>query len=499
MCTERPDRERSDDLAGDRRGAVLIIAVFMAAFLVGCLWYLIGVGDAAIYRQKMQDGSDSVAYASAVYHARGMNIIAVMNLIMAAILAVLIALKIAEIITWAVAAIAAILCPFTGVACGVAEAAAQLGEKLSFQIIPKVEKWADKLLRGISKGQVWVARLTPWIGSARGVMMSTNYAPTVKGGLGLSISMTPHDTRIGLPVEEEPFEKLCKRAGTMVGDLVFGWLPGGWGKFASGVLGGVVSSFPTYFCGGSSMSGIYQGAKDTAKKQCEEAKKEFDSKPENKDKEFDLKKCKSDAEKADISKQVAGKGGGQYDGHGKTSKSVYYKAQNGDEYFQVYGFILGDNLPMRERSDKRVEIPAWNKAKVESPPVAEVLEKIGFAEAEFYYDQVTAGKLEWKDYSDDALWNMRWRARLRRFRLPTSNVGGGLLQNGIPDWVPGIPEKYKDKGLDWLGKQVSANVGDNWVALWINEQLAGALDPAKKLDSKVSEFLGGVTDPVVIH
>ena len=67
---------------------IVIVAVFMSVFLVGCLWYLVGVGDAAIYREKMQDASDATAFASAVYHARGMNIIAMLNLIMAAALAV---------------------------------------------------------------------------------------------------------------------------------------------------------------------------------------------------------------------------------------------------------------------------------------------------------------------------------------------------------------------------------------------------------------------------
>src|SRR3954452_1963028 len=102
-------------LVDDRRGAILVAAVFMAVFLVGALWYLVGIGDAAIYREKMQDGSDAVAFASAVYHARGMNIIAVFNLIMAAALAVLIAFKIAEIIAATVAAIAfALIVPTFG-------------------------------------------------------------------------------------------------------------------------------------------------------------------------------------------------------------------------------------------------------------------------------------------------------------------------------------------------------------------------------------------------
>ncbi|MFT3774693.1 MAG: hypothetical protein QM820_55790 [Minicystis sp.] len=467
----------------------------MAVFLVGCLWYLIGIGDAAIYRQKMQDGSDSVAFASAVYHARGMNIIAMLNLIMAAVLAVLVALKIAEILVWTVVGVATALC-FFGVGCPVIEPATDLGLKLSFEIIPRVRDWVDTILRVLSKSQTVVAKATPWVGTVRGVAMSLNYGPVVKGGLGLSISMLPHDKRIGLPVQDEPFEKLCFRAGKLVGTIGFGWIPGG--DLIAGTIGAVTSSFPQYFCGGSSMTSVREEAKRQAKSQCEEAKKSFEAKPENKGAPFDIEGCRSSAENIEIQQGIAENGGSQFDGNDKRAKELYYKAKNGDEYFQVYGFVMGDNEAMHG-NDKRVETAAWDRARVETGKIENLLEKISFSQAEFYFDQVERGKLEWDKYKDDALWNMRWRARLRRFRLPTSNVGAGLLQNGIPSWVPGIPEKYKTKGLDWLSTRVSESLGDNWVSVWINDKIGEAFGPVKVLDSKVSQFVGGLTDPVIVH
>src|SRR5689334_7262483 len=90
--------ERMNKLGRDQGGAILVIGVFMAAFLVGVLWYIIGLGDAAIYREYMQDGADATTFAAAVYQARGMNIIALLNLIMAAVLAVLVALKVAQVV-----------------------------------------------------------------------------------------------------------------------------------------------------------------------------------------------------------------------------------------------------------------------------------------------------------------------------------------------------------------------------------------------------------------
>ena len=67
-----------------------------------------------------------------------------------------------------------------------------------------------------------MARLTPWVGAGRGVIAGDQYAPTVKGGVAVSISMVPMGDRLGLPVQEEPFDKLCGRAGKMLGDLAFG-------------------------------------------------------------------------------------------------------------------------------------------------------------------------------------------------------------------------------------------------------------------------------------
>ncbi|APR84487.1 Hypothetical protein A7982_09836 [Minicystis rosea] len=453
-------------LKDDRRGAILVAAVFMAVFLVGALWYLVGIGDAAIYREKMQDGSDAVAFASAVYHARGMNIIAILNLIMAAALAVLIAFKIAEIVAFTVAAICAVLCPFTGGAtCTIATEAANIGNNLHSNIIPKVQQVVDNILKVSSESQRWVARITPWVGAARGVIVATQYSPTVKGGVALSLSMVPMGDRLGLPVQEEPFDKLCERAGKMLGGLAFGWIPGL--EYIGGLLGKLAGTFPGYFCGSSGGGGNGGSAtadqKQTVKEQCAEAKKAYDE--ANKDKSgpkktFDMKKCEDDANKQ-LEMSGGGKAGSGSVGNTgeKTSKMIFSGARNGNDYFQVYGFVLGDNAAMHQNAKSRVEMASWGKSKIEPNALTDTMEKVGFAEAEFYYDQVKSGKTYWDDYKDEALWNMRWRARLRRFRLPTQ-VGMDTLGSLIGS-VPGIPGSLK-VGTGWVtdtAGQINGAVG----------------------------------------
>jgi hypothetical protein len=73
---------RAPGLAQDTRGAVMFIGLFMACFLAGGLWSLFGIGSAIMHREIAQEAVDSSAFSSAVMHAKGMNAIAVMNLLM---------------------------------------------------------------------------------------------------------------------------------------------------------------------------------------------------------------------------------------------------------------------------------------------------------------------------------------------------------------------------------------------------------------------------------
>ena len=58
----------------------------MACFLIGSLWFLIGIGDAIVFRDNMQEAADHAVFTSAVLHAKGMNFISACNLIMLALI-----------------------------------------------------------------------------------------------------------------------------------------------------------------------------------------------------------------------------------------------------------------------------------------------------------------------------------------------------------------------------------------------------------------------------
>ncbi len=433
-CQSAEEAKPRVSLKDDQRGAVLMIAVFMAAFLVGALWYIIGIGDAAVYRQYMQDGADATAFGAAVYHARGMNILALINLIMAAVLAVLVAFKIAQILLLIANIASCIAGAIFNPVCDLTTAA----EEPFATLVDKVETAVDKILRALHAVSNGVAIGMPWVAEVKAVVVANSYAPTVRGGFMTSTSQIPGalekatgggGERLGLPVQDDDFSVLCDHAGRDVVSFVFlpfsflpgiGDLIGGVSSYAGGAVGGLVSTFPAYFCGGGP-------AVDTGKFTKGAGGKKLDPKKICGDRAKEAKKKGVTFDEAACEKSVGGsidslgKGTSGTVGSttGKESKRVYDPARNGDDYFAVWGFDYGD-LKKQSDAGKGVDIAGWGKAKVGDPSI---FGKFQFAKAEFYYEPKSSDGKTWSDYEDEAMWNMRWRARLRRFRLPKTSIG----------------------------------------------------------------------------
>jgi hypothetical protein len=77
------------ELRGDQQGAILVIGLFAAIFIVGVLYYLLGFGQALRHGERMQDAADSVTFATSVMHARAMNLMALLNMVKLAVVVVL--------------------------------------------------------------------------------------------------------------------------------------------------------------------------------------------------------------------------------------------------------------------------------------------------------------------------------------------------------------------------------------------------------------------------
>ncbi|MCS6899625.1 MAG: hypothetical protein RMJ98_05125 [Myxococcales bacterium] len=415
-------------IRNDQRGAVMVVAAFMAAFLVGGLWYVAGVGNAALFRESMQSGADAGAFAAAVFHARGMNIIAMINLIMAAILGVLVALKIAYLLLTITAAILSFICgiPTQQWACPLA-LLANNGANVVNKIIKSVEPAINKTLVALSKLQVGVAKVMPVVALAKSNEMAKKYSKPVEGGLMISDSLIPTNG-FGLPVEEDKYSVLCEKAAEFVAEFALSPLSlfGVPTKWAKGLVKGFVSMAPSYFCGDSGGSGNMPSNVEAAAKQiCDAEKQAIDDYNKNNKKKkmsHDYDECIKKNTKDLKQKEGQTFGGSNSGSGGKTPKKVKDGAQNGNRYFQIITYAWGD-MKLANMGRGQVKVAAWGKTVVKPPSF---WGKIQFAQAEYYYDDSGS----WDSLKEDAMWNMKWRARLRRYHKEIA-PGGEIVSKAM--------------------------------------------------------------------
>jgi hypothetical protein len=197
----------------------MVMGIFMCSCLVGALWYLAGIGDAILYRERLQEAADAVAFSDAALHARGMNLLVLINLIMACILGIRVALRTAKIVLVICSAVFAALGVFSPplfAAAAATSAAAEAIQAVSGEVDPAI----DVALKGLNTAQDGIADLTPTL-AAFGAQGSVGdlYKPTAArtSTQHLAGPTTP------LPVEHVDPKVLCKHAAGSITDIAT-WL-----------------------------------------------------------------------------------------------------------------------------------------------------------------------------------------------------------------------------------------------------------------------------------
>lgn len=448
------------NLASDQSGAIMIAGVFMAALLAAGVFYVIGMGNAIVYRERLQDAADAVAYTSAGVHARGMNIIVFINLIMAALLAVLIMMRMLivmlgiAIVACGICMAATIFCPLSPVCAAAMPTMVKIEQGL-VKGANKYEKILDTVLPALSAFEKVIAITTPYVGAYKGNKVSKAYTPLITSGMAISPSMVPFvpsKKKLGLPVQDMEWDKFCKKSAELAVEHGFSWIPAFVRKPLQWAAGAIAGTFSGYFCGGAGASNIQDVMNNKINEQvndsCSNQKKDCASKngdgktyPQctgdvDKDKatpciskyctdlggglsEFNTANCKKDGKKAaDDKMKETGfdpAGGGMSNTKNKTPKDIWEGADHGSIWFQVFGFTGGDEKWPRN-VDKGLAVATKTG---QMPKVEAGWGNWRFAQAEFYFDD--SG--EWSTLKKDCMWKMYWRARLRRFAIGGINLG----------------------------------------------------------------------------
>ncbi len=455
-------------LAKDERGAVMVLGVFMCAASVGLLWYLAGIGDALLYRERLQEASDAAAFSSAVLHARGMNLLVLINLIMACILGVRVTLKAVQLALGIAALFAAVIPGLQGLAALCTEAAS-----VTQNVINATREPINTTLRALSRSQKVFASLVPAAAAAGSVQVGLEYRPTVRGAAATNLQGLS-----GLPVEEESIDRLCFEAGRSVVGLLGMAIPDALQTPAAtlvlakvkNVVGRLVKTGGAFFCelgtGPKTAPDLSPDIAGLAKDGCDQKraaqKSAFDTQdreyraacrslgaacdgpqglrkltPEQErrlsllksardDKQsqlaaFDTDRCQKD-QQAEAKQRVKSGAPAQVgSGAGMTPKKVSPNWQNGSDAAQLTALAQGDPTTLAAGTEG-VRVGAWSTA---AGGAGFSIGQQGLAQAEFFFDCAgtwAAADCNGPGQSELALWNFRWRARLRRCNPGVSNA-----------------------------------------------------------------------------
>ena len=355
-------------------GAVMVLALFLALFLVGAMYLVLGVGDAVLYRRAMQDGADAGAFAASVIAAKGMNLHALLNVAMAVTAGILLVLRSVEVLLEIVIAILQAMAASIFLAPKAVPLLAVFtpAEATVERVGDGVEQFVRISHDALNAAHLAVQRGFPLLSEARAVdvmVSSEAYDPPVAGGFVVPVlgASLPEGGR-GLPVEAGEVGALCDRAAAAFGNR----------------LSRVSSSVPRWllkFLGGAVERALRLGKRRT----CDEAV----------------------VEPPRFVLETRRDGSDVWLGH---------------EEFQYRAYTIGRD-PGANRwatGERGIRIAQGGGSKGRSPAYeAHLLGRLALAQSEYYFDG-TERKPEW-------LWKQRWRARMRRFRISRDWIPEGIL------------------------------------------------------------------------
>jgi hypothetical protein len=203
---------------------MMLMSLFMALFLIGTLYYVLGVGDAVIYRRIMQDGADAGAHAASVMGAKGMNLHALLNVVMAITAGILLVVRSVEVLLEVILAVLYALAasiifapkavPLIGALTPVESTVERVGDT--------VEQFVRVAHDALNAAHHVIQHGYPLLAQARAVdamAFQSAYDPPVAGGFVVPLlgPRLPKGGR-GLPVEKDDIGTLCDRAADGLGN-----------------------------------------------------------------------------------------------------------------------------------------------------------------------------------------------------------------------------------------------------------------------------------------
>jgi hypothetical protein len=192
---------------------MFLMGIPICFFMIGLLYFVIGLGEDLVLRERMQDAADAGALAAAIVHARGMNLIAMINQVMAALVSLLIMVRMLEALLIAAIAIAGALAyPTFGASLSIIPPAAAAEEEAD-DAWQELKDVIEPIVEALHVLEIGIQYGMPVVAEARTIAIVPKYKPVADFGFVIP-------GQFPLPLQNGDWSELCKKAGGYAADMI---------------------------------------------------------------------------------------------------------------------------------------------------------------------------------------------------------------------------------------------------------------------------------------
>ena len=209
----------------DEGGNIIVLYIAASLLLVGMLWAIIGTGARMVQKETIQSSADAAAFSAAVIKAKGLNIIAFCNLVMALLLAIIMLLRLIKgaLLILLGVCLAACLDIFGGeVLCAFAPTVETLYNEYS-QLEAQLEPRLKDAMKGMAKLERAVNKTFPALALVEAYRVGTHESYQRNFGKGSLVTIAwplPVGKDLSLPTKDGTWDELCDQATNSIDRLI---------------------------------------------------------------------------------------------------------------------------------------------------------------------------------------------------------------------------------------------------------------------------------------
>ena len=231
---------------------MFVMGIPICLFMIGLLYFAIGIGEDLVLRERAQDAADAGALTAAIVHARGMNLIALLNMVMSALVALLIMVRMLEaLLIVAIFLGSALSVPTFGASMSIVPPA-EVAREEAHNAYEALKEVVEPIVEALHYLEIGIQYGMPAVAEVRVIEVTHDFQPVVDFGFAI-----PGD--YPLPLQNGSWDELCKQAGRDSADMLM--MPIGIlipveqvKEALRSAIGGMTGTFPQLFCSPNGLS-----------------------------------------------------------------------------------------------------------------------------------------------------------------------------------------------------------------------------------------------------